>query len=536
MLVRKNSILIVSMLLLALVLAPGGGMKEATAAGSGEPGGEPESEAQKILARNDKDRATDEAINWPTKYHIITETYIAFNDTMDIAIRYPQIIDLGDEERQNRLNELIKKEAIPGQFLNYDDKRLFTLPIDYKITWQSDNLLSIQYFGMGYVKGTPHPNHFFYTTNIDIVQVKKVKLKDIVRIDEGFVEKYRNEDIKTVSPHPGALSGKKILIDSTPFKTAADTIRHFNEADKVDSKGRLEGTYCYFTPYSLGISVDAPHFMGGHAEFEIKYEDIAENIKADNTVWRDFFPRAAEGRDGEAFSRKIEVFRAELSSYHSAQRPNERYDAGNRVNAALLDVLGEEESLTAKPGDILGGDGSFELAFGDWVVTVEKRYRLVILHPFEINMGAMTAVFCQSRAVDKAILAERVHTLTQGASVGYLAYSEIVESGNDFFLPIVEVRHGSEDKYVSVYVRRLENDRWQVYMPSLNGTANGRWTIRNVNTGFSIGHPSMGWNSENDYQVNASRGDTEIRVVDKAKTPIDSIKISFVDGAWVLRQ
>lgn len=286
---RKKGVFIVIALMIAFLLAPGGGMKEVE---SGAPDSVTESEAQEILARNDKDRATEEAVNWPTKYQIITATYIAFTDTMDIAIRYPQIINLGDDERQKRINELIKEEAIPGQFLNYDDKRLFTLPIDYKITWQSETLLSIKYIGMGYVKGTPHPHHFFYTTNIDVVQVKKVKLRDIVRIDEGFAEKFRNEDIKTVSPHPGALSGKKILIDSKSRKTIDDTIAMFIDADEVDSKGRLPGMYCYFTPYSLGISVDAPHFMGGHAEFEIKYEDIAEYIKAENAVWRDFFPQA----------------------------------------------------------------------------------------------------------------------------------------------------------------------------------------------------------------------------------------------------
>ncbi|MDT8900753.1 hypothetical protein [Anaeroselena agilis] len=293
---RINNILVVTIfLILALLTGASGGMKEAVSAGvSTVPDAKTGSVAQQDLKRNDEKWRADKSVTWPTKYQIITETYITYNDTMDIAIRYPQIVNLGDEERQIRINDLIRSEAVPGQFHDYTDNRLFTLPIDFKITWQSDNLLSIQYSGMGYVKGTPHPNHFFYTTNIDIAQVKKVILKDIVRIDEDFVEKFRHENIKTVSPHPGALSGKKILIDSTPFNKVDDTIRHFYEADEVDQKGRLPSNYCYFTPDSLGISVYAPHFMGGHAEFEIKYEDIAENIKAENAVWRDFFPRTGK--------------------------------------------------------------------------------------------------------------------------------------------------------------------------------------------------------------------------------------------------
>jgi hypothetical protein len=295
--VRISNILIITMFLLVVLLTgAGGGLKDAVSAGaSAATYAKTGSEAQEVLKRNDEKWPTDKSVTWPTKYQIITETYIAYNDTMDIAIRYPQIINLDDEERQIRINDLIRSEAVPGQFLNYTDKRLFTLPIDYKITWQSDNLLSIQYSGVGYVKGTPHPNHFFYTTNIDIAQVKKVKLKDVVRIDEGFVEKFRHENIRTVSPHPGALSGKQILIDSTPFNKVTDTVRRFNEADEVAQKGRLPSNYCYFTPNSLGISVNAPHPIGDHAEFEIKYEDIAENIKAENEVWRDFFLREKAG-------------------------------------------------------------------------------------------------------------------------------------------------------------------------------------------------------------------------------------------------
>lgn len=239
---------------------------------------------------------------------------------------------------------------------------------------------------------------------------------------------------------------------------------------------------------------------------------------------------------GEAFSRKIEVFRVELGSYHSPLHPNERYIAGSRLNTALLDILLEEESLTAKPEEILGEGGSFELKFGDWVYGGEKQYRLVILNSYEINMGAMTTVFCQKRTGAKAIMAEKIHTLTQTPNAGFLVYAEIINCGNELFLPIVEVHHGPEDKYVRIYTLKLENDKWQAYMRPLNISAGSLWTIRGGKTGFSIGHPSMGWNSENDYEVKGSHGDIEIKITDKAKQNLDSIRVSLEDGRWVVRQ
>lgn len=282
----------ISFILAFLLIACSPGRKNEAVTGTvSAPTVSTESVAQNVLKKKDESRSIDGTTGkQKTKYQIVSKTYMVYNESMDIAIRYPQISDLGDDDRQSKLNELIKKGAMPGQFVNYTRKSLFTLPIDYKVTWQSDKLLSIQYSGVGYIKGEPHPNSFFYTTNIDIVQVKIVKLKDLVRIDENFAKILRSEDIKTVSPHPGALTGKQIFINYTSFNMIGDTIRRLNDADELDSKGRLPGYYCYFTQNSLGISAATSHAIGDHAEFEIKYEDIAENIKADNKVWRDFFP------------------------------------------------------------------------------------------------------------------------------------------------------------------------------------------------------------------------------------------------------
>lgn len=292
---RVNSIFLSILMSLALLLTACATEKKAdvnTAQTTIAPTAKAESEAQNALKRQDEYKKSENAAKVNvSSYQTVTETY-TFNDARnDFAIRYPQITNLGDDERQRKINELIEQGAIPRYFFDRpaDDGRMFTLPIDYKITWQSDRLLSIQYSGVGYVKGTPHPNHFFYTTNIDIVKGTKLVLKDLVRIDETLVEKFRGENIKTVSPHPSALSGKEIFIDRTPFGTVQDTVNEFLRADIVTAKGGLPGVYSYFTAGSLGISTGTSHAIGDHAEFEIKYGDIAKHIRAENEVWKDFF-------------------------------------------------------------------------------------------------------------------------------------------------------------------------------------------------------------------------------------------------------
>lgn len=137
---------------------------------------------------------------------------------------------------------------------------------------------------------------------------------------------------------------------------------------------------------------------------------------------------------GDSYSQKIEAMRAELGGYHSSLRPNERFAIGERITAALLGVLQEEESLTAKPEDMLGG-GQFTLVFGDWVGAGEIRHRLIILRPYQIDMGAMTTVFAQTRSGDKVSMAEKLRSLVQTNAIGQLVYAEIIAAGDGFFSP-----------------------------------------------------------------------------------------------------
>ncbi len=231
-------------------------------------------------------------------YNIDTKTYAIDNARLGVKIEYPQIVNLGDNERQERINRLILSEAVPTALLqrlaNREDARHFSLHLRYEVTWQSESLLSIRFTGHSYGERAPYSPNELHTLNIDMVGGSKLYLKDLVTINENFAEKFRTEGIKTVSPHPGLISGKQVFIDFTTRKTLEDTIDKFNAADELSPEGYLPGTYCYFTPDAFGISTSVAHAIGDHAEFEIKYVDLAKYINADNPVWKDFFPDAGK--------------------------------------------------------------------------------------------------------------------------------------------------------------------------------------------------------------------------------------------------
>jgi hypothetical protein len=112
-------------------------------------------------------------------YYITQLSYV----DKEIKLNYPQINGLSDRNRQEKINELIKGEAI--KVLNYYENagEEVSLGINYDITWMGTNLLSIQYSGVEYINGAAYPINLFYTTNIDIYNVNKVKLADFVNIN-----------------------------------------------------------------------------------------------------------------------------------------------------------------------------------------------------------------------------------------------------------------------------------------------------------------------------------------------------------------
>ena len=193
-------------------------------------------------------------------YGIVAEIYTEDS----IQVNYPQIVNLGDADKQKMINELIKNRAF-----NYEEYPGLTVRTNYEIKWRSANLLTVQYKSYRYVKGAAHPVNVFSTINIDLNTGSEIMLNDLVVIDEDFLAKIRAGKFIAVSPRV-----KDIITFSDE-----ELMRACNQ----------EGNF-YFSEDSLGIRVAVPHVAGDYVIFEVKYRDIDDNIKGENPVWREFIP------------------------------------------------------------------------------------------------------------------------------------------------------------------------------------------------------------------------------------------------------
>ncbi|AOK90319.1 hypothetical protein [Paenibacillus polymyxa] len=207
-------------------------------------------------------------------YELIQEEY----SKNGIVIKYPQIIKLKDIAKQKSLNKILKADALEG-LQNYADSNSGVhVEIDYEIKRQSERFLSVQYTGIRYVKDAAYPSHMFYTTNLDMKQASRIKLRDLVKVEKSFIELIKSGKITAVQPEQQGLIGDFTKDDLIQLLTNADVTKGSPAEAEMES-------FSYLTNDSLGMSVPMAHVVGDHAEYEIRFAQIPENIRQNEELW-----------------------------------------------------------------------------------------------------------------------------------------------------------------------------------------------------------------------------------------------------------
>ncbi|WP_449537628.1 hypothetical protein [Ferdinandcohnia sp. Marseille-Q9671] len=202
----------------------------------------------------------------PDTFQIAT----AIHEEGTYSISFPQLI-----QKQNSgldmINELIKKEAI--LFLEQYKDGGSSLSMDYQITFQTDDTVSILYTGD--YSGGMYPTHLLFTTNIDLKNERKIELPDVFVIDEQFIETFREASyLDPDNPDSPNVEKQAAVIEYLTSMNTQELTNAFSKADRTNPKENLYGIFSYYTEDSLIISFQVPHALGDHAEFKLKVEDL----------------------------------------------------------------------------------------------------------------------------------------------------------------------------------------------------------------------------------------------------------------------
>lgn len=207
-------------------------------------------------------------------YELIQEEY----SKNGIVIKYPQITKLKNIAKQKSLNKILKADALEGLHDYADSNAGVHVEIDYEIKGQSERFLSVQYTGIHYVKDAAYPTHMFYTTNLDMKQVSRIRLRDLIKVEKPFIELIKSGKITAVQPEQQGLISDFTKDDLIQLLANADVTKGSPAEAEMES-------FSYLTSDSLGISIPVAHAVGDHAEYEIRLAQIPDNIKQNKELW-----------------------------------------------------------------------------------------------------------------------------------------------------------------------------------------------------------------------------------------------------------
>ncbi|RFB13539.1 hypothetical protein DZB84_16330 [Bacillus sp. HNG] len=187
-----------------------------------------------------------------------------------LTIHYPQLVNMQNEELEQRINNRIKEDAI--LFLNQYQDGDAPLKMDYEVILPESDTFSVQYTGN--YNGGMYPTHLLFTTNIDFKKGEKIRLPDLFVIDEPFIETLKKAKyIDWENPPDPNKEKQDAIIEYLNTFNNQDLIKAFHKADHPDPNENPYGIFSYFLNHTVVISIQVPHALGDHAEFEVNTRD-----------------------------------------------------------------------------------------------------------------------------------------------------------------------------------------------------------------------------------------------------------------------
>ena len=197
-------------------------------------------------------------------------------------VSYPFVVTGTDATQVNMWNRIIIEDIdkILGLYSfdslpqTKEEPDLFmqsTLYIRYYIKRNDDRFLSIFYTADFYNPYAAYPTQAVFTTNIDLVNNRRLYLLEIIGKDIDL-----SRDITSWELITHDMSGQeysKIVKDYILGLGEEARRRGFLTADII-GPGNYLGIFSYITPSRIGISISVPNYIGDHAEFEKDIDKI----------------------------------------------------------------------------------------------------------------------------------------------------------------------------------------------------------------------------------------------------------------------
>lgn len=204
-----------------------------------------------------------------------------------IDASYPRILSGGSAVMLEDWNRIIKEDfdkiiqiysfqPFPGPTPPSTDVVPTLLTVTYEVKSNTDSWLSILYRADYNSIYSAHPSNLVYTTNIDKRESQRLRLSDIINLNEAFVKEFRTWKLKENPENTKEI--QEAIYDYISHISDEELLAGFRSADHIGS-GNTWGIYSYLTKDSLGISIEVPNYAGDHAEFEQALTNLEQYLK-----------------------------------------------------------------------------------------------------------------------------------------------------------------------------------------------------------------------------------------------------------------
>ncbi len=209
----------------------------------------------------------------------IKEEIIVVHETEDgrrstKVLRYPEISGMEDASVQENVNSIFRdvaekqfKRTVPDVDIYIIEDTIFNYEVsEVEVTLLTNTFASVKNTVYSMSSNEAYPNCPVYTVNIDLEKGEIIEEEDIISDFNLISSAFLAGDFTMVS-------GAETLFDNTNYD---DMILQY----KSDYASYPE---LYFTPDSLGISIDLVAALGSNACFEIALSEISDALSVNPT-------------------------------------------------------------------------------------------------------------------------------------------------------------------------------------------------------------------------------------------------------------
>ena len=178
-----------------------------------------------------------------------------------VSIQYPAVDQMDDASKKDKINELLKTNALSFIKANDIDETNDTLDIKCKVISVDRKRLTATYTGTLSAKGAAHPVNLFYSNTVNLLQAQNLGLDDFTDAYTmaGYV---LSDDVK----FSGISSDVEAQVLSYRSSMDLDSLTAvFNSADfPLSSETQWPESFSYEKQGTIYFSLPVPHALGDY--------------------------------------------------------------------------------------------------------------------------------------------------------------------------------------------------------------------------------------------------------------------------------